>query len=130
MPPVLPFNYQEVLGSNPSESNSIFHVRKNCQFFPSVQWWMWYLAKLVLFSPNQKSGICIIERWLQIGRKPFKGISVALHHHFWRQKGERRPTTMFIISGNLENTTSQPSIPTIHLNQFSIPHTEFPEKLV
>ena len=65
------------------------------------------------FSPNQKSGICIIERWLQIGRKPFKGISVALHHHFWRQKGERRPTTMFIISGNLENTTSQPSIPTI-----------------
>ena len=28
LPPVLPFNYQEVLGSNPSESNSIFHVQK------------------------------------------------------------------------------------------------------
>ena len=41
------------------------------------------------FSPNQKSGVCIIEMVAgRIGRKPFKGISVALHHHFWRQKGD------------------------------------------
>ena len=46
-------------------------------------------GKIGSFSPNQKSGVCIIEMVAgRIGRKPFKGISVALHHHFWRQKGD------------------------------------------
>ena len=82
-------------------------------------------GKIGSFSPNQKSGVCIIEMVAgRIGRKPFKGISVALHHHFWRQKGERRPTTMFIISGNLENTTSQP------FSTSSAYHTEFPGKFI
>ena len=73
-------------------------------------------GKIGSFSPNQKSGVCIIEMVAgRIGRKPFKGISVALHHHFWRQKGD--PPQCLLLAATWKIPHPNHSQPVQHTTQ-------------